>query len=320
MGCRRLASIAGTAEEAILLELDVERGQLVAHDIRHSERVAAVFRGDDATAPEVLALRRDFPSVPHLNFRFQELPRCLCLYDRNWSELVLRWTPAAFVERIRQWLALTARGELHQDDQPLEPLLFGSGYRLILPADLFERRTDDDLVRIDVRPAHDGENCRVLLAERPAAPTSKAVGMPFVATSFVARERAHGHIRRAPSNLGELHDFVTPAGIDLLATLRQRLQGWLRPQLLAAKLIVVIAFPLSRSDGSQVESVDLWAFLTGQTVSQVGVSVGAFGRLPGGAIGLLLAPDMGKRGEDVPLDVLTPHFAFSRARQPAQAD
>ena len=110
IGCRRLPGAGGMAEEAILLDLDIERGQLVAHDIRYIERVAAVFRSDDAAAPEVLALRSDFPCVPHLNLRTQELPRCLCLYDRTWPELALRWTPAAFVERIRQWLALTAQG------------------------------------------------------------------------------------------------------------------------------------------------------------------------------------------------------------------
>lgn len=43
-----------------------------------------------------------------------------------------------FLERIRNWLRLTAIGKLHEDDQPLEPLLpIGPDY-VVLPEDLFD--------------------------------------------------------------------------------------------------------------------------------------------------------------------------------------
>ena len=135
----RLVECRTTAvSELVVFEVDVELGQIRTHPIQHRERLVAVFRDDDTT-PEVLALREDFPSVPHLNLRLHELPRSLCLYDERFRDLKKTWTAPRFIERIREWLALTAKGNLHQDDQPLEPL-FLAAHHIVLPDDLF----DDD--------------------------------------------------------------------------------------------------------------------------------------------------------------------------------
>src|SRR5256885_23620 len=100
-----------------------------------------VLRGEDEM-PAALALRRDFPLVPHLILGASRGPRMLCLYDTPWSEARLTWTPPAFIERIRSWLARTARGELHAADQPLEPLLLATRYILVLPSDCFSDDQD----------------------------------------------------------------------------------------------------------------------------------------------------------------------------------
>ena len=112
--------------EIVVLEVDVEVCQKKVNNIRREERIAIVFDKSDILIPDVLALRNDFPAVPHTNLRKEEFPRSLCLFDRPYSELKRRWTPFVFIERIREWLALTARGTLHAEDQPLEPLLIGS--------------------------------------------------------------------------------------------------------------------------------------------------------------------------------------------------
>ena len=70
-----------------MLEVDVEVPQYPAYDIRHRERIAVAFSVNDQTQPEVLALRRDFPLVPHINLGVTELPRSLCLYDRPYHEI-----------------------------------------------------------------------------------------------------------------------------------------------------------------------------------------------------------------------------------------
>src|SRR5438874_1304365 len=106
--------------ETVVFDVEVERPRDLAHPIHRFERVAAMFSREDNGYPEVVSLRADFPRVPHLNHRNQEFPRSLCLYDQPWPQVVLRWTPAAFVERIRFWLAETAKSTLHKADQPLE--------------------------------------------------------------------------------------------------------------------------------------------------------------------------------------------------------
>ncbi len=134
----------GTEAEVVVFDAEIEVGQVAIHDIRGSERIAIIFPAKDNSFPEVLALRDDFPKVPHLNLREQEKPRSLCLFDEKYSEFKLHWTPTLFLERIREWLSLTAKGELHAHDQPLEPLLMGSPMHLIIPFDLFSQENSDN--------------------------------------------------------------------------------------------------------------------------------------------------------------------------------
>src|SRR5437660_1528628 len=63
--CRRLDHPANA--EIVVFDVEVELGQLKVHDIHRHERMAVVFSRDDHTYPDVLALRDDFPAVPHLN-------------------------------------------------------------------------------------------------------------------------------------------------------------------------------------------------------------------------------------------------------------
>jgi hypothetical protein len=103
--CRRLEE--PHRAEVVVFEVDIQRGQHPVYDVRRRERIAAVFREDDAVVPEALALRADFPLVPHVNslnlLFLEEFPRSLCLYDEPYHELKLKWTSIAFVERIREW-------------------------------------------------------------------------------------------------------------------------------------------------------------------------------------------------------------------------
>lgn len=64
--------------------------------------------------------RDDFPIVPHLNIR-KNGEKDLCLYDLPYEELRYQLNAFTFVERIRYWFEKTARNELHQPKQLLEP-------------------------------------------------------------------------------------------------------------------------------------------------------------------------------------------------------
>ena len=297
--------------ETVVFDAEVERPRDLAHPINRFERIAATFSADDNWYPEVVALRADFPRVPHTNHRNEEFPRSLCLYNRPWSEIAIRWTPAGFVERIRFWLAETAKGTLHQADQPLEPLLFGNGWRIILPSDLFADIDNGLPVRLDVGKANRSEECRTLIAERPREKADSKEPPKFVATAFVAEAQPHGLIRRSPANLAELHDFLLAGKLDLLAELRTRMKAWDNPKLSGALPIFIVALQLSREAAGSVEASDIWAFLTSKTVGEVKVGIGIAGKIDGRFVPLIRA-DEDMRGQDIGIDVMQPILEFTR--------
>src|SRR6266568_6277609 len=52
--------------EVVVFEIDIEVPQWPVCDIHHAERLAAIFTSQDNSFPEVVSLRTDFPSIPHL--------------------------------------------------------------------------------------------------------------------------------------------------------------------------------------------------------------------------------------------------------------
>lgn len=313
--CRRTA-----ASEAVVFEVDVELGQIRANPIQHRERLVAVFPQDDATTPEVLALRADFPSVPHLNLRLEEFPRSLCLYDEPYRDLRKTWTAPRFIERVREWLALTAKGILHQDDQPLEPL-FVSADHAILPDDLFddERAISQRLTIEPIRYPTGRLVCLLKTAPPPPVPAKpggarKAPPLEFVATAFRCAPQSHGIIRKQPGTLRDLHELLAGIGTDFLAELRTRIKAWEPDETtLAARVILVVWFPKTRQAEGNIEATDVWTFLTSCTLLEMGQEIGLWD-LRGRERGQLLVTDETRRGDAVGLGLLHSHFSLSRRR------
>jgi hypothetical protein len=320
--CRRAE--APTAAEVVVVEVEV--GQHPAHDIRQRERVAAVFREDDKTVPEALALRPDFPLVPHINAQSSvgsELPRSLCLYEEPYPEVKLRWTAASFVGRVRNWLALTARGKLHADDQPLEPLLLGSPWSLVLPPDLFEEYPEAGLETLGVRSVEDGRGGYTLITERLGEAQDRSA-LQYAAVGLVGDPQEHGVIQTPPASLSRLRDYLRVAGLDLYEELRARLRSWLWDErfndLLEKRLILVVALPKTRRPTGAVEASDVWAFLSADSAGEVGTRLGIW-EAHDRHYGVYLGGDASElRGEDVPLAPLNIGYAFSREQAAALSD
>lgn len=312
--CRRLSE--GSQAEVIVFDVEVELGQWQIHDIHRYERVAVIFDRDDMTYPEVLALRPDFPRVPHLNLRKNELPRSLCLFEEPYSELKLRWTVSLFLERVREWLALTAKGRLHAEDQPLEPLLFGSPWPLVIPLDLFAKSGQGSSPELLMVYRVNGGNDRpVLIAGREQNDFNKQYALKYTAMALQGDPQAHGIIYQQPGNLAELSEFLKTANIDLLQEMRTRLLTWQRNgdhrDLLNDKLIIIVALPKTREASSAAETTDLWAFLCAKPIAEIGEYIGVW-QPHNGQIGLLYPFDQEKRGGQVEVAILNPMFAFSR--------
>ena len=306
--CRRLEN---PQADVVVFDVEVQRGQRTVNEVRRRERIAAVFREDDAIAPEALALRSGFPSVPHvnsLNLTFmEELPRSLCLYDQPYHELKLVWTSIAFVERIREWLALTARGELHAEDQPLEPLLVGSPIPLVLPSDLFGGDDETPELLVVRGVGHEGQ-VRALIARRHSDGFSDELGLSYAAVSLVGKPQEHGVIRTTPTSLRELHGFLEDAEMDLLGELRGRLESWRsseeRASLMAMEMVLVVALPKTRHPSGVIEASDTSAFICQETAAELSARLGV----------VIGSDETELMGEDVSLVPLNVNYALSRKK------
>ena len=264
--------------EVVVFDADIERPQVPINDIKRIERIAAVFPMSADSLPEALALREDFPMVPHLNLQDVAKPRSLCLYDRPWTELRHSWTGTAFVERVRLWLARTARGDLHEADQPLEPLMFSHGWDLVVPAKF---GLLDGPSTLAARVGFvDGKDGRVLVSDDGRSPDRGGK------TSFVmyidTPPRTHGVIQRTPPTLADLAGLVDGEGFCLIPRLREALRAV--PDDIRTNQqrrqdtfpVFVLGLPKLRREGGKVEAVELKGFLCGDTMEAVGVAVGAW--------------------------------------------
>src|SRR5262249_42869833 len=96
------------------------------------------------------------------------------------------------------------------------------------------------------------------------------------------KEQTHGVIRYQPQNLEQLNDFCVRAGLELGKDLAAKAKPWIvekpTPEILRCKLIIILLLPKRRNDGSRVETIEQWAFLTTKTVEDVGVALGVIGK------------------------------------------
>ena len=305
--CKR----ADSDNEIIIFNAEVEIGQKTVHDIRYLERMAVKFDESDAAMPEVLALRCDFPSVPHLNLRSKEFPRSLCVTEQQFSEWNLRWTGPAFVENIRHWLAETAKGTLHAEDQPLEPLLWGTEDIIILPSDLSTKSSLS--APLSISAIHNVNKRRIFVTERPEFIDEDRNPLEYVATAFLSEPLTHGIISKVPADLYELHQFLEHGNLDLLKELRQLLGNWRNEprarEILNAKLILIVALPKTRHRNTLPETTEWKAFLILKSIGEIAAEIAPSVSYAGYNIPLI---GQSEKGDDISIHMLNPVFSLSR--------
>ncbi len=307
--------------ETVVFDVGVEVPQIRQHPIQSSERIAATFFDSDNVLPIVHALRKDFPLVPHLNLHIQEFPRNLCLYDERYEEIKHRWTSARFVHRVREWLALTARGVLHQEDQPLEQILIDFSGHLVLPHSLLHADSEaQPLFVANISPV-DNEKLFLIAQSQP----SDDGALDIVASVHRCPPQTHGVIHRRPTTLADLAALVGDTGLDILAELRERLRNWQDKNnaVLDSHILLVVRFSKKRKDDDEVETVYTWAFFLGDATKEgeragdlrirdLGIKIGLWD-IQDNQVGLLLSPDTSKTGSDICLDVLNVSFKLTRS-------
>ena len=299
--------------ETVILDLEIELAQRTAHPIRPVERIAITVGSEDVDFPEVVSVRDDFPSVPHLNIRDPGAPKSLCIYAEPYPEVKLHWTASKFIERIRYWLAKTAENQLHPADQPLEPLLAIPFGTLVVPETLRLESNDeaDPFYLWSTDPVAPGAVWVALRA--PPQPSERKFHTHLLAT-FTCPVRSHGIISTNPRTLEQLSEFLTVASFDLLANLRSRLNLWrskgMFDSLAESAPFLLINLPKSRTQGGEVETIEQVAFWCSLPIGEFEKALDSFA-IARDYRGALQLPEAVRDAGNIPLVPLAVTSQFS---------
>ena len=269
----------GSAER-LDIEVPVSVPQRPVHDIRAKEEIVIGFWSDDLVPPSVLSPRPDFPYAPHTNLQTSGEWRSLCLYAQPWHEVKFDWSPARFLRRIIWWLEETGHGRLHQPDQPLEPLLFGSYSDLVIPNQLPRKPPVAIRWARSMRVNRPDNNYTLVLKQLTGAPQA-GVSNQYILVVVTTRPLTHGLIHSTPRTLEELHTLLLEGKANLNRGLKDIFRGLNRrsntlelEDVMSSRLVVLVRLPKTRWDGGPVESEELRAFHARDSVGIVGSRLG----------------------------------------------
>ena len=253
----------GSSLEVIVMDLCCD-GVPSNSAVRYRERIALCIPSDSARLPEVLALRLDFPALPHQNVTPPDFPRSLCLYSEPARAVLRTWTAQNYLARIQWWLETSAKGMLHAGDQALERLFFTTQYDLVLPPDT-EECIDDRNKSLVITGIVDGPNGTKTLRSCFAPKSNLPPGVPRIAAITVTLpETIHGQLEAQPQTLGQLATTLERRNLDLTRALSEELARYvgdgMRIEAMSSACLLLVRFPVVRCVGGVVERWETDAF------------------------------------------------------------
>lgn len=245
-------------------------------DIRYRERLGLWFV--ESAAPAVLALRRAFPRVPHLNQMSEGMPRAMCLYFEPWEAVRITWTPRRFLDRILWWLSQTALGQLHRGDQPVERLYFPFQHQLFLGSPIAALQELEGK-RIDIVALNGPEATRRRFLGRLVETGATPAGTPVSYLTVELENLVHGVNEHHPVNLGQLADQLASRGGEFLtvleAAIRERASGHPVPLKTENDLgLLFLGLSMQRESEVPAERRDYQAFVFQGGVGKLGEALG----------------------------------------------
>ena len=170
--------------------------------VNRTERVEIVSADNDLP---IVYCREDFPVVPHLNV-LSDNRKSLCLFDLSYEDVKYMFNANVFLQRIVFWFQQTARGKLHQPNQPLEPFFPEARECLVLRLD--NRKPFVRLKQINM-------SRRTLYQEIPL--DDRANGQVYTIIDVqIEKVFSENIINKMPKTLGELDDAFGEAILEKL--------------------------------------------------------------------------------------------------------
>lgn len=249
----------------VTLEPQLPQDRAVA--IANVEPIRLMFPKADDRAPNIFSLREDFPiGLVHTSFEQGVEGRCLCIWEENWHDLGRTLTPQALVERIRDWFARTAKGELHQPGQPLEPLIPVVSDTLVIPTG------PPPAVWHVTESIKRDESWTVIVDNHPPRDANSSLHFPLFAVELPPQ--VHGALHARPENLEALCQLVEPMGIDLAGALGNWLAEADQLKNNDRHPLIMVTIPKLRDAGTEVEAWENWALLPITSLGELGETLG----------------------------------------------
>lgn len=300
-------------DEILIFDSEVEIPQYPKNDIKQTERIAIIFSREDKRTPWVFALRKNFPESKHQNSFFLGYPKSLCIYDKLFDELKISWSSGVFIEDIRNWLKLTAKDKLHQDDQQLEPFVLLDQGDIILPNDI---KSGDKLFAY---AAEQRDNRLSVLTSRNSFDQESKIN--FQTVILLGQPQVHGLIKFAPQNCKELQSFLLNAGINFRNELEKALKE--NKSNGEDRLLFLILLPKQRNTNSPETVTEIHSYIFLEKIQDVGIKIGLW-ELFNGLLTEIINFNSSKLKPESEIDhsslsevkigMLKPHFSFNRTQ------
>ena len=306
--------------DLVVIDVEPELPQQPVNKILPVERFAIGFSRKTNGLPKVLSLRRSFPVVPHLNLTAANEPKDLCLSELPAAEQRLIWTPVGLIISLRHWLKLTARGELHDVTQALEPVFFPSAERVLVPSLFFVAGPQALPTHLELYLLGETPVERTYGAYLPGTKPIRAAAsatVSFLGFTYEASPQLHGLIQEQPQTLADLHRLLSIPDDDFIGQLRQTITQWAAQATfdLALPLLGLVRVPKQRVAEAAAETTEVWSFLTTQSTREIGEALACWPDTTSQSDEATVAPGKLVLGHDVPIRLLNPVSVIS----PAQA-
>jgi hypothetical protein len=259
--------------ELVILDILTGAPQRPFYPIRRTERIGILFPGEHSPSL-VFMLRDDFPDTEHQQVVPEGFPAAICIDDRPWAEARLTWTPAELIDRVLNWFRRASRGELHDAQQPVDPMLLSSELQFLIPRSVLEQSNPQDLIA-----EHDPKERMILRVRRASSGARTSSAESFCLVSYRVPPERMKRLRFAPDNLAGLAAILRERGINLFDDLKALFRGWLAEGEAAAwrinsRFAVILEMPIMSPNGAQQDGLDHRAFITAISAGDIAAALG----------------------------------------------
>lgn len=275
----------GVRVECIVL--DICNDQIPSRNgygIQYRERVAYGFC-HGSNIPFTASWRKDFPETMHQNPTQPGAPKSLCLFDQHESVTLMTWTPERHIQRTKWWLTQASHGQLHADDQEVEPLFFNPSTTIVIPHDLHAGLARGQEITVSAeKPSINGKEKFFIKAEWSVGLESRGVKVNLL--EITCDDITHGRVYSAPKIFQGLVDLCDSVGIPVVKLIRERLLKFVETQEGDEQIkhtAFILSLPIRRDDSSSVEREQVIGFYCNKSVKEMvddfEVRFGVSGRL-----------------------------------------